>query len=90
MKWYIKYCWVKLNIWVLTPLVKIENLYEKVENNEDNLKGKQRENIVNNKEMAELSRKLGEIDTQVPLEDTLDDIRLEIEFGPQDDGEDEN
>lgn len=29
MKWYIKYFWVKLNIWVLTPLVKIENLYEK-------------------------------------------------------------
>ena len=27
--------------------------------------------------MAELSRKLGEIDTKVPLEDTLDDIRLE-------------
>ena len=25
--WYIKYFWVKLNIWVLTPLVKIENMY---------------------------------------------------------------
>jgi len=55
----------------------VEELYRKIEAGEDDLKGKQRENIVNNKEMAELSRKLGEIDTQVPLEDTLDDIRLE-------------
>ena len=55
----------------------VEELYKKVEAGEDDLKGKQRENIVNNKEMAELSRKLGEINTQVPIEDTLDDIRLE-------------
>ena len=26
--WYIKYFWTKLNIWVLTPIVKIENLYK--------------------------------------------------------------
>ena len=55
----------------------VENLYKKIEAGEDDLKGKQKENIVNNKEMAELSRKLGEIDTHVPLDDTLDDIRLE-------------
>ena len=55
----------------------VEELYRKIENGEDDLKGKQKENIVNNKEMAELSRKLGEINTQVPIEDTLDDIRLE-------------
>jgi len=28
MKWYIKYFWTKLNIWVLTPIVKVENLYK--------------------------------------------------------------
>jgi len=55
----------------------VEELYRKIEAGEDDLKGKQKENIVNNKEMAELSRKLGEIDTHVPLEDTLEDIRLE-------------
>jgi len=55
----------------------VENLYKKIEAGEDDLKGKQKENIVNNKEMAELSRKLGEINTHVPLDDTLDDIRLE-------------
>ena len=26
--WYIKYFWVKLNILVLTPIVKVENLYK--------------------------------------------------------------
>ena len=55
----------------------VENLYQKIELGEDDLKGKQRENIVNNKEMADLSRKLGEINTQVPIEDTLEDIKLE-------------
>ena len=55
----------------------VENLYKKIEAGEDDLKGKQKENIVNNKEMAELSRKLGEINTQVPIDDTLDDIKLE-------------
>ena len=55
----------------------VAELYEKVEAGEDDLKGKQRENIVNNKEMAELSRKLGEINTNVPIEDTLEEIKLE-------------
>ena len=55
----------------------VEELYQKVEAGEDDLKGKQRENIVNNKEMAELSRKLGEINTNVPIEDTLEQIKLE-------------
>lgn len=55
----------------------VEELYKKVEAVEDDLKGKQRENIVNNKEMAELSRKLGEINTKVPVDDTLEDIKLE-------------
>ena len=55
----------------------VKELYEKIESGEDDLKGKQKENIVNNKEMAELSRVLGEIDTKVPLEDTLENLKLE-------------
>ena len=55
----------------------VKELYEKIEAGEDDLKGKQKENIVNNKEMAELSRTLGEIDTNVPLEDTLEQIKVE-------------
>ena len=55
----------------------VKELYEKIEAGEDDLKGKQKENIVNNKEIAELSRVLGEIDTNVPLEDTLEQIKVE-------------
>lgn len=55
----------------------IANLYDKVEKNEDDLKGKQREKIVENKELALLSRTLGEINTNVPIDDTLDNLKLE-------------
>lgn len=55
----------------------VKELYEKIEKGEDDLKGKQRENIVSNKEMAELSRTLGEIDINVPIEDTLENLKIE-------------
>ncbi len=55
----------------------VKELYEKIEKGEDDLKGKQKENIVANKDMAELSRTLGEIDTNVPLEDTLENLKVE-------------
>ncbi len=55
----------------------IENLYKKVENNEDDLKGKQREKIVDNKELALISKELGTIDVNVPIEDTLENFKVE-------------
>lgn len=55
----------------------IENLYEKVEKNEDDLKGKQKENIVNHKDLAFLSKKLGTIDTAVPVETSLEELKVE-------------
>ena len=55
----------------------VEELYQKIEEGTDDLKGKQKENIVNNKEMAELSKKLGRIDTNVPIEDGLEQIKIE-------------
>lgn len=55
----------------------VEELYQKIEEGTDDLKGKQKENIVNNKEMAELSKKLGRIDTNVPIEDGLEQIKVE-------------
>ena len=55
----------------------IENLYEAIEKGEDDLKGKQKENIVANKEMAFLSKKLGEIDVNVPLDDNLETLKVE-------------
>ena len=55
----------------------IDNLYDKIEKNEDDLKGKQREKIKDNKELAELSKILGTINLEVPIEDTLEQFKVE-------------
>ena len=55
----------------------IENLYKSIEQGTDDLKGKNKESIIENKDMAILSRTLGEIDCNVPLEDTLENLRTE-------------
>ena len=55
----------------------VKELSDKIDAGEDDLKGKQKENIVANKQMAELSRTLGEIDTHVPIEDTLENLKTE-------------
>lgn len=55
----------------------IENLYKKLEAGESDLKGKQKEKIEENKDLAFLSRTLGEINTQVPIEDTLEELKVE-------------
>ena len=55
----------------------IENLYELSEKGEAGLKGKQKENIENNKELALLSKTLGTINLEVPISDTLDDFKVE-------------
>ena len=55
----------------------IEKLYEAVENGTDDLKEKQREKIVENKELAEMSKFLGTINLEVPIEDTLENFKVE-------------
>ena len=55
----------------------IENLYDKVEKGEDDLKGKQREKIVENKDLAYLSKTLGTINLEVPIKDNLEDFKVE-------------
>ena len=52
----------------------IENLYKKIEEGKDNLKGKQREKIVENKELAYLSKTLGTINVEVPIKEDLSDF----------------
>ena len=52
----------------------IDELYQKIEKNEDDLKGKTREKIANNKELAILSRTLGTINTEVPLNISIDQL----------------
>ena len=55
----------------------IDNLYKKLEAEESDLKGKQKEKIEENKELAYLSRTLGEINTDVPIGDTLEELKTE-------------
>lgn len=55
----------------------IEKLYNAIEKNQDGLKGKQREKIVDNKELAFMSKTLGTINLKVPISDTLDDFKIE-------------
>ncbi len=55
----------------------IEQLYEAIDKGEDDLKGKQKENIVANRELALLSKELGTINVNVPIEDTLDELKVE-------------
>lgn len=50
----------------------LENLYE----NMDNLKGKLKENLVNEKDKAYLSRYLGEIFLRVPIERNIEDFEI--------------
>ena len=52
----------------------IDELYQKIEKNEDDLKGKTREKIADNKELAILSRTLGTINIEVPLNIGIDQL----------------
>ena len=54
----------------------IDTLYDHT----DDLKGKQKERIVTGKDDAYLSRFLGEIDRHVPLEISLDDLKIDTIF----------
>ena len=55
----------------------IQNLYKSIEEGTDDLKGKNKESIIENKEMAYLSRTLGEINVNVPIQDSLEDLKTE-------------
>ena len=49
----------------------IENIYKLLENGEGGFKGKQKENLENNKDLAFLSKTLGTIDTDAPIDREL-------------------
>ena len=55
----------------------IENMYKAIDEGKDDLKGKQKESIVANREMAILSKTLGTINVDVPLDDTLENLKVE-------------
>ena len=57
----------------------LENLYNEVETNAKllDIKGKLKEKLIENKELAFLSKELGKIDRSVPLEEMLEDLKVQ-------------
>ena len=55
----------------------IENLYKCLdEGTADSVKGKMKEKITENKDLAELSRVLGTINVEVPIDEKIDDLKV--------------
>ena len=54
----------------------IDNLYKTIEEGKDNLKPKTKEKLVNDKEMAYLSKALGTINREVPIENKIEDLKV--------------
>lgn len=55
----------------------IDNLYKCIEEQTDSIKGKAREKLIENKELAYISRKLGEINTNAPIEENLEEMKIQ-------------
>ena len=54
----------------------IDKIYEAIDNNTDTLKEKLKEKLIENKDLALLSRTLGTINVEVPLDEKLDDLKV--------------
>ncbi len=55
----------------------IEEIYKKIDEGEPSIKGKVKENLVANKDLAFLSKTLGTIDTDAPIDKDLKDFKVE-------------
>lgn len=54
----------------------IDGIYEAIEKGEDDLKPKAKEKLLENKELAMLSRTLGTINLEVPIEENLEEFKI--------------
>ena len=54
----------------------IDGIYEAIEKGEDDLKPKAKERLLENKELAMLSRTLGTINLEVPIEENLEEFKI--------------
>ena len=54
----------------------IDNLYKAIDEGKDNLKPKAKEKLINDRDMAFLSKTLGTINRDVPLENKIEDLKI--------------
>lgn len=54
----------------------IEKLYKAIEDGTDTLRGKQREKIIENKDLAILSKTLGTINLETPVDVTIEELKI--------------
>ena len=62
---------------LIKEFASIDAIYEKLENGEQVAKGKLKENLESNKDLAILSRELGRIDVNAPIEKELSGFKLQ-------------
>ncbi len=67
----------KTALTLIKEYTDIDKLYEKLEKGTDHIKGKLREKLVENKELAFLSRELGRINIDSPIEEKLEEMKVE-------------
>ncbi len=61
---------------IIKKYKSIDELYKCVDENTDDLKGKQREKIVENRDLAYLSRTLGTINVSSPIDTDIDELKI--------------
>lgn len=62
---------------LIKEFANIDSIYEKLENGENVAKGKLKENLEANKDLAILSRELGRIDVNAPIEKELSTLKIQ-------------
>ena len=62
---------------LIKEFANIDSIYEKLENGENVAKGKLKENLEANKDLAILSRELGRIDVNAPIEKELSTLKVQ-------------
>ena len=67
----------KTALQLIKDYINIDKLYEALEQGTDSIKGKLREKLVENKDLAFLSRELGRINIDSPIEENLDEMKKE-------------
>ncbi len=67
----------KTALGLIKEYIDIDKLYEALEQGTDHIKGKLREKLVEHKELALLSRELGRINIDSPIEENLEEMKVE-------------